>query len=337
MIYNKEKKVLYSAIQPTNLMTLGNYLGAIKNWVKLQDEYNCFYAIADLHALTVTQEPADFRAKALSLFAQLIACGIDPDKSLLYFQSHVPAHAELQWVLCCNTYLGEAYRMTQFKDKSQKHAENVNVGLLAYPVLMAADILLYQASLVPVGQDQKQHLEISRDIAIRMNNKYGGIFTVPEPYITVGGARIMSLQNPEAKMSKSDTDVNATVELSDDKDTVIRKFKRAVTDCGAEIVAREDKPGITNLLNIYSETTGKTVAEAEKEFEGKGYGDFKLAVGEAVADKLAPVRAEHARLLKEKSVLSDIIRKNGLETRAAADRTLVKVYKKIGLVPKDNK
>lgn len=332
MLFDKEKKTLYSAIQPTNLMTLGNYLGAVQNWVKLQDDYNCFYAIADLHALTVTQEPADFRNRAISLFAQLIACGIDPDKCLLYFQSHVPEHAELQWVLCCFTHLGEAYRMTQFKDKSKKNTENVNLGLLAYPVLMAADILLYQASLVPVGQDQKQHLEISRDIAVRMNNRFGGLFTVPEPYITKTGAKIMSLQNPLSKMSKSDVDQNATIELSDDRDTIMRKFKRAVTDSGSDIKAAKDKPGITNLLNIYTEVTGKTAKEAEKEFSGVGYGEFKLAVGEAVCDKLAPVQAEYKRLIGDKAYLMDIAKRNAEQTSAAAQRTMRKVYKKLGLV-----
>lgn len=331
MEFDKEKKVLYSAIQPTSLMTLGNYLGAIQNWVKLQGDFNCFYAIANLHALTVKQEPADFRARQIGLMAQLVAAGVDPEKSVLYFQSQVPEHTELQWLLACGTYIGELSRMTQFKDKSQKHEDNVNLGLLSYPVLMAADILLFQAALVPVGVDQKQHLEISRDLAIRFNNKYGNVFTVPEPYITETGAKIYSLQNPEAKMSKSDVDTNATIELVEGKDSIVRKFKRAVTDCGTEIVAREDKPGITNLLKIYAEVTGKSVPEAEREFEGKGYGDFKLAVGEAVADRLEPIRLEYERLLSDKAYLSALAARNAEQASASAQRTLKKLKKKMGL------
>ena len=325
------QKVLYSAVQPSGNLTIGNYVGAIRNWVKLQHEFTCFYAIADLHAITVRQIPAELRRHTLELAALYIACGIDPEKCTLYVQSHVSAHAELAWILNTITYVGEMERMTQFKDKAAKHAENVNMGLMAYPVLMAADILLYQAHVVPVGIDQRQHLEITRDIAGRFNNRYGETFRIPEAYIVKEGAKIGSLQDPVHKMSKSDENPNASVYMADDRDTIIRKFKRAVTDSDNRIVASEDKPGVTNLLNIYASFKGCTVAEAEKEFEGKGYGDFKLAVGETVADALAPIQAEQKRLLADKAYLGEILARGAQNAAYAARKTLSKVQRKIGL------
>ena len=325
-----DKKVIYSAVQPSGNLTIGNYLGAIRNWVKLQDEYDCFYAIANMHAITVKQEPAELRRRTLELAALYIACGIDPEKSALYVQSHVPQHAELCWVLNCVAYVGEMSRMTQFKDKSQKHAENINMGLMDYPVLMAADILLYQAQCVPVGADQKQHVEIARDLAIRFNNRYGETFTVPEPLILKGGAKISSLQEPTKKMSKSDENPNASIFLTDDRDTVIRKFKRAVTDSGSEIIASDEKAGVTNLLNIYCAFKNCTLQEAEREFEGKGYGEFKLAVGETVADALSPIQEEQRRLLADKNYLGEILKSGADRAYRAARRTLSKVYRKIG-------
>ncbi len=325
------QKILYSAVQPSGNLTIGNYVGAIRNWVKLQHEFTCFYAIADLHAITVRQVPAELRRHTLELAALYIACGIDPEQCTLYVQSHVSAHAELAWILNTITYVGEMERMTQFKDKAAKHAENVNMGLMAYPVLMAADILLYQAHVVPVGIDQRQHLEITRDIATRFNNRYGETFRIPEAYIVKEGAKIGSLQDPVHKMSKSDENPNASVYMADDRDTIIRKFKRAVTDSDNRIVASEDKPGVTNLLNIYASFKGCTVAEAEKEFEDKGYGDFKLAVGETVADALAPIQAEQKRLLADKAYLGEVLARGAQNAAYAARKTLSKVQRKIGL------
>ena len=324
------QKVLYSAVQPSGNLTIGNYVGAIRNWVKLQHEFTCFYAIADLHAITVRQIPAELRRHTLELAALYIACGIDPEKCTLYVQSHVSAHAELAWILNTITYVGEMERMTQFKDKAAKHAENVNMGLMAYPVLMAADILLYQAHVVPVGIDQRQHLEITRDIATRFNNRYGETFRVPQALSVKQGAKIMSLQEPTKKMSKSDENVNASVYLSDDKDTVIRKFKRAVTDSDNRIIASEEKPGVTNLLTIYCAFRGCTLDEAQKEFAGKGYGDFKLAVGETVADAIAPVQAEQKRLLADKAYLNGVLKEGAERAFKTARRTLNKVYRKVG-------
>ena len=325
-----EKKVIYSAVQPSGNLTIGNYLGAIRNWVKMQEEYDCFYAIADMHAITVRQEPAELRRRTLELAALYLACGLDGEKCALYVQSNVPQHAELCWVLNSIAYVGELSRMTQFKDKSQKHAENINMGLMDYPVLMAADILLYQAECVPVGADQKQHVEIARDLAIRFNNRYGETFTVPEPLILKGGAKICSLQEPEKKMSKSDENPNASVFLTDDRDTILRKFKRAVTDSGNEIRAAAEKPGVTNLLNIYCAFCGCSVEEAEREFEGKGYGELKLAVGETVADALAPVQAEKNRLLSDKTYLGEVLKSGADRAFKAARRTMSKVYRKVG-------
>ena len=328
---NEKKQIAFSAIQPSGTITLGNYLGAIRNWVTMQDEYNCIYALADLHTITVRQEPAQMRKNILDAYASILACGIDTEKSLFFIQSHVHTHAEMAWVLDCYTQFGELARMTQFKDKAAKHADNINAGLYTYPVLMAADILLYQADVVPVGVDQKQHLEITRNIAQRFNAIYGDVFTIPEAYIGKAGAKIMSLQEPEKKMSKSDENPNATIRLLDDKDTVIRKFKRAVTDSGSEIVYREDKPGISNLIDIYGCVTGKTREETEKEFDGKGYGDFKLAVGEAVAAELEPLQKRYGELMADKTYLDSMIKMNDEKAAYYANKTLRKVQKKVGL------
>lgn len=325
------KKILYSAIQPTNNLTIGNYVGTIRNWRDQQNEYDCFYAIANMHAITVRQNPAELRQNTLKLLALFIACGVDPQKCALYVQSQVSAHAELCWVLNTFTYVGEMERMTQFKDKSARHAENVNMGLMDYPVLMAADILLYRADVVPVGLDQRQHLEIARDIAQRFNNAYSPTFTVPEGIYVKVGAKIGDLQDPSKKMSKSAENPNGSVFLSDDRDTIIRKFKRAVTDSGAEIrFDAENKAGVSNLLSIYSAFTGKSVADAEKQFSGVGYGDFKLAVGETVADKLAPIQKEQQRLLADKEYLLSVAGEGAAKAAKAARSTLSKVYRKIG-------
>ncbi len=333
----EDKKILLSAVQPSGTLTLGNYLGAIKNWIKLQDDYNCIFSIADLHTLTVRQVPADLRNNTYSLTALYLACGLDPEKSVLFLQSHVSAHAELCWILNTITYPGELTRMTQFKDKSQRHCDNINMGLMDYPVLMAADILLYGTELVPVGADQKQHLELARDIALRFNGRYSDTFKVPEPYIGKVGAKITSLQDPTKKMSKSDANVNAFISMDDDRDTIIRKFKRAVTDSDNRIIASEDKPGITNLLSIYSLVTGKTIEDAEKEFDGKGYGDFKLAVGEAVADLIDPIREEKERILKDKAYIDSILATGAERAERIAGKIISKVYKKVGLVPRTRK
>ena len=325
------KKVLYSGMQATGTLTLGNYLGALKNWVELTDEYECIYGVMDLHSLTVRQVPAEFRKNARALYALYVAAGLDPEKNCIYYQSHVSGHAELGWILDCFTYMGELNRMTQFKDKAAKHADNINAGLYTYPVLMAADILLYQADVVPVGVDQKQHLEITRDIAERFNNIYGDVFTIPEAYIGKKGAKIMSLQEPGKKMSKSDTNANATILLLDDTDTIIRKFKRAVTDSESEVRYAEEKPGISNLMDIYSAVTGKTYEEIEKEFAGKGYGDFKLAVGETVADHLTPLQERSEQLMKDKAYIESMIKQNDEKAAYYANKTLRKVQKKVGL------
>ena len=325
------KKVLYSGMQATGTLTLGNYLGALNNWEELTDEYECIYGVMDLHSLTVRQVPAEFRKNARALYALYVAAGLDPEKNCIYYQSHVSGHAELGWILDCFTYMGELNRMTQFKDKAAKHADNINAGLYTYPVLMAADILLYQADVVPVGVDQKQHLEITRDIAERFNNIYGDVFTIPEAYIGKKGAKIMSLQEPGKKMSKSDTNANATILLLDDTDTIIRKFKRAVTDSESEVRYAEEKPGISNLMDIYSAVTGKTYEEIEKEFAGKGYGDFKLAVGETVADHLKPLQERYEQLMKDKAYIESMIKQNDEKAAYYANKTLRKVQKKVGL------
>ena len=327
-----QKKRVLSCIQPSGMLTLGNYLGALKNWLAMQDEFDCTYAVADLHAITVRQDPAKLRAQIYSTCALLLALGLDPQKSTLFVQSHVAEHTALSWLLSCNRQFGEMSRMTQFKDKSAKHADNVNVGLFSYPVLMAADILLYHPDFVPVGADQKQHLEIARDIATRFNHIYGDVFTIPEPYIPKTGARVMSLQDPTKKMSKSDENLNSWVAILDDRDTIIRKFKRAVTDSEACVRLSEDKPGVSNLINIYSAVTGKTVAEIEREFEGKGYGDFKLAVGETVADELAPIKARYEDIIKDKDELVRIFREGDERAERVARKTYFKAMKKVGFV-----
>ena len=324
------KKVLFSGMQATGNLTLGNYLGALKNWVTLSDEYECFYSVVDLHSITVRQDPAELRKRARNLLTLYLAAGLDPKKNCIYYQSHVSGHAELSWILNCFTYMGELNRMTQFKDKSAKHADNINAGLFTYPVLMAADILLFQADVVPVGKDQLQHLEITRDIAQRFNSIYGDVFTIPEPYIGKAGAKIMSLQDPLKKMSKSDENPNASILLMDDPDTIIRKFKRAVTDSEACICYRDEQPGIKNLLDIYCACNNKTLEEAVKEFEGKGYGDFKLAVGESVVSVLKPVQDEYARLSKDKAYIDSIIKENADKANYYATKTLRKVQKKVG-------
>ena len=331
-VQQESKKVIFSAIQPSGTLTLGNYLGALKNWAALQDEFNCIYSVADLHAITVRQEPAKFRKQIIETFALLLAIGIDPQKSLVFIQSQVSQHAELAWILNCNSQFGELSRMTQFKDKSARHADNVNVGLFAYPSLMAADILLYQADLVPVGADQKQHLELSRDIAIRMNNVYGNCFTVPEPYIPKIGARVMSLQDPSKKMSKSDDNINAYVAILDKPEDIMRKFKRAVTDSEACVKYGEGKDGINNLMGIYSAVTGKSYDDIQAEFEGKGYGDFKTAVGEAVVEQLRPIRERFDNLMKDKAYLETIYHDGAAKASYIAGKTLNKIQRKVGFL-----
>jgi tryptophanyl-tRNA synthetase len=328
----KERKVLYSGMQATGKLTIGNYIGALKNWVNLHEDYDCFFGVMDLHSLTVRQNPTEFKQNARRIYTQYVAAGLDPKKNCIYFQSHVPAHAELGWVLDCFTYMGELNRMTQFKDKSAKHADNINAGLFTYPALMAADILLYQTDLVPIGADQKQHLEICRDVAERFNNIYGDVFTIPEGYFPKAGARIMSLAEPNKKMSKSDENTNATIYLVDDRDTIIRKFKKAVTDSDAEVrYDVENKPGVSNLMEIYGVVTDKTMDEVAREFEGKGYGDFKLAVGESVADMLAPFHERCAELEKDKTFINECIKENAEKASYFANKTLRKVHKKLGL------
>lgn len=328
----EQRKTVLSAIQPSGMLTLGNYLGALKNWKSMQDGFDCIFAVADLHAITVRQEPAKLRSQIYTTCALLLALGLDPESSIMFIQSHVAAHSQLSWILSCYTQFGELSRMTQFKDKSAKHADNVNVGLFSYPDLMAADILLYKPDYVPVGADQKQHLEITRDIAMRFNGIYGDVFKVPEPYIPKTGARIMSLQDPTKKMSKSDDNVNGFVTLLDTEDEIMRKFKRAVTDSGSEVRIGEDKAGINNLINIYSCVTGCTADEVESEFAGRGYGDFKKAVGEAVAEELRPIRTEYEKYISDKKQLEDIYRAGAEKAEHIAVRTLGKVMKKVGYV-----
>ena len=327
-----EKKVCFSGVQPSGNLTIGNYLGAIKNFSEFSEKYKCFYCVVDQHAITVRQVPADLRRRTYETLALYMACGLDPEKNTLYVQSHVPAHTEMAWMLDCFTMFGELSRMTQFKDKSAKHADNINAGLFTYPVLMAADILLYQTDVVPVGVDQKQHVELARNIADRFNQLYPNTFTSPEPLIPTSGAKIMSLADPTKKMSKSDENENAVVRILDDRDTVIRKFRRAVTDSDSEVRRGEGKEGVGNLMTIYSCVTGKSDAEIEREFDGRGYADFKLAVGEAVADRLAPVREEYARLLADKGYIEEFMKKGASEAAYYARKTLSKVRRKLGFV-----
>lgn len=330
-----EKKIILSGIQPSGELTLGSYLGAIKNWVALSHEYKCYYMMADMHTITTRQVPAELRKRTLTQIAVYIACGLDPEENTIFIQSHVPAHAQLGWVLDCYTMFGELSRMTQFKDKSAKNSDNINAGLFTYPALMAADILLYQADLVPVGEDQKQHVEITRDIAQRFNGVYGDVFNIPEPFIPKVGARVMSLTSPENKMSKSDKDANGCIYLLQKPEDIMRCFKKAVTDSDTENCVRyapKEKPGVSNLMTIYSASTGKSYEEIEREFSGLGYGAFKPAVGEAVVELLRPIREEAERIMADKAYLESVYKKGAEEASHVANRTLRKVYKKLGFV-----
>ena len=331
MAEEKRKRIL-SGIQPTGTPTLGNYIGAVRNWALLQSDYECLYMVADLHSLTVRQVPAELRRRTRELAALLLAVGIDPKNHVLFVQSHVPAHTQLSWVLACNTQFGELSRMTQFKDKSAKHPDNVNGGLFTYPVLMAADILIYNADLVPVGQDQTQHLEIARDIAGRFNGIYGDVFKLPEPYIPKVGAKIMSLQDPTQKMSKSDPNENAFILLLDPIDKAVKKIKRAVTDSDAEVRCGEGKEGVENLMSIYSSMTGKTMDEITAEFAGRGYGDFKSAVADSVAAVLEPIQTRYAELMKNRDYLEEVYRKGAERANYEARKTISKVYRKVGFI-----
>lgn len=327
------KKIIYSGIQPSGLLTLGNYIGAIRNWKQLEDQYKCLYCVVDMHTLTVRQEPAAFRKCSFELLALYIAAGLDPMKTVLYMQSHVPAHAELAWILSCYTYLGELSRMTQFKDKSQKQETNMNAGLFTYPVLMAADILLYQTDLVPIGADQKQHLELARDLAIRFNNLYSDTFVVPDAYIPKVGARVMSLQEPTRKMSKSDAE-DTFIAILDAPEVIARKCKRAVTDSQACVrYDPEGKPGVSNLMSIMSALSGNTMEQIENQFKGQGYGAFKTAVADLVIETLAPIQAEHKRIMADKAYLQRVMQDGAEQAQQMASKTLRKVRKKIGLIP----
>ena len=328
---NVEKKArVLSAIQPTSVPTLGNYLGALKNWASMSKDNDCLYAVADLHAITVRQEPAKLRKQTLEMYALLLAIGLDPEESVVFVQSHVPQHAELAWILNCYTQFGEAARMTQFKDKSAKHADNINVGLFSYPTLMAADILLYQADYVPIGADQKQHLELARDIADRFNGIYSPTFTIPNPYIGKAGARVMSLQDPTKKMSKSDPNPKASIALLDTPDDIRKKFKSAVTDSEAKVRYADGKDGINNLMSIYSCCTGLDYDAIEKEFDGKGYGDFKLAVAESVIVSIKPVQEKYYELMSDKAYLEKCAAEGAMKASYIANKTLTKVMKKVG-------
>lgn len=328
------KKTIFSAIQSTGTFTLGNYLGALKNWAKLQNDYNCIYAVANMHSITVRQDPATLRGNTLSAYAILLACGIDVNKSIAFIQSHCPAHGELAWVLNCYTQFGELSRMTQFKDKSAKYADNINAGLFTYPALMAADILLYQADLVPIGADQKQHLELSRDIAGRFNGIYGQTFVLPDGYIPKAeeGARVMSLQDPLKKMSKSDPNPKGFISMLDEPAVIVKKFRSAVTDSDAQVRFGEGKEGINNLMVIYSTVTGKTMPEIEQEFDGRGYGDFKTAVGESVAATLAPIRERYRQLMDDPSYLEKCYRDGARRADEISQKTLRDVYNKVGFI-----
>lgn len=326
------RKRVFSGIQPSGTFTLGNYVGAVRHWAPLQAEYDCLYSVVNLHAITVRQDPAALRRQTYEAAAMLLASGIDPQKGIVFLQSQVPQHAELSWVLACNTMFGELSRMTQFKDKSKAHAENVNGGLFTYPVLMAADILLYNADGVPVGEDQKQHVELARNIAQRFNSAYSDTFVLPEPYIQKVGGRIMSLQDPASKMSKSDENVNAFISMTDDADTILRKFKRAVTDSEAKVYRSPQKPGVSNLMSIYGIMTGKTDGAIEKEFEGLGYGQFKEAVAQSVIDVFSPLQKEYSRILGDKAQLEAILADGAQRAQALARKTLSKVYKKVGFL-----
>lgn len=328
-----DRKRIFSGVQPSGNLTLGNYLGALRNFSLLQDDYECIYCVVDMHSITVRQNPQELHERSYSVLALYLACGLDPDKNVLFLQSQVPGHAELGWVLNCFTYMGELNRMTQFKDKSKKHADNINGGLYTYPVLMAADILLYNADLVPIGQDQKQHLELARNVAERFNNIYGDTFTVPEPFIPKTGAKIMSLQDPDKKMSKSDDNANNFILITEDEASIIKKFKKAVTDSGSEIIYDElNKPGISNLMKIYASIKSISVEDVQREFQNSRYGDFKIAVGTAVAETLAPIKAKYDELMGDKGYLDSIFKKNALRARELSEPMIDDVYKKIGFV-----
>lgn len=327
---NEKKSVVLSCIQPTAVPTLGNYLGALKNWKYMSEDYDCYYAVADLHAITVRQEPAKLRKQTMEMYALLIALGLDPEKNVVFVQSHVPEHSQLSWILNCYTQFGEASRMTQFKDKSQKHADNINVGLFDYPVLMAADILLYQADYVPIGADQKQHLELARNIADRFNQVYSPTFVVPEPFFGKVGAKVMSLQDPTKKMSKSDPNPKASIGMLDTPDMIVKKFKSAVTDSEAKVYYGDGKDGINNLMTIYSACTGLDYAAIEKEFGGKGYGDFKAAVAESVVESLRPIQDEFNHLINDKAYLEQCAKTGSERASYTARKTLRKVMKKVG-------
>jgi tryptophanyl-tRNA synthetase len=333
-VFGLDKKVVFSGVQPSGAFTLGNYIGALRNFVELQDEYECYYCIVDMHAITVPQVPKDLRKNTLDVLALYLACGMDPDKSTLFIQSHVSAHAELAWVLNTITYMGQLNRMTQYKEKSRKSEENLNAGLFTYPVLMAADILLYGADFVPVGDDQKQHLELARDLAVRFNNRYSDTFVVPEPMIKEFGARIMSLQNPESKMSKSDQDENAFILLQDPKDKIAKKIKKAVTDSKGEVLYSDDQPGVKNLINIYSVLDGISVEEVVQRYENKGYGDFKKDVAEVVVTALSPLQERYLDYLNNKDFLEEVYKKGATKAEEKAYKTLAKVYKKVGFIKK---
>ena len=330
MINNE--KICYSGVQPSGNLTIGNYLGAIQNFSRYSEDYKCFYCVVDNHAITVRQVPAELRRRTYETLALYMACGLDPEKNTLYVQSHVPYHTDLAWILNCFTMFGELSRMTQFKDKSARHSDNINAGLFTYPVLMAADILLYQTDVVPVGIDQKQHLELARDIATRFNQLYPDTFTVPQPMLSKSGAKINSLADPTKKMNKSDENANAVVYILDDKDTIIRKFKRAVTDSDTVVRFAEGKDGINNLMTIYGAVTGFSMDSIQRDFEGLGYGDFKKAVGEAGAEHLAPVREDYNRYISEKAYLEECYRKGAEQAERIAQRTIDKMYKKVGFV-----
>lgn len=327
-----DRKVVFSGVQPSGSLTIGNYIGAIKNWISLQDEYDCFYSIVDLHSITIPQVPKNLRKNTLDLLAVYLACGLDPEKSTIFIQSHVPAHAELSWVLSTMSYMGQLRRMTQYKEKSQKLGENVNAGLFTYPVLMAADILLYQTDLVPVGQDQKQHLELARDLAERFNNRYSPTFKVPEPLIKKEGAKIMSLQNPEKKMSKSDENPNGYIMILDKPDDIRRKIKRAVTDTVGEVKFRDEQPAIKNLITIYSVFSGDSIEDIEKRYEGLGYAKFKEDLAEVVIEGLTPIHEKYEYYMKNKDYLQDVYKKGAEKARYVSNKTLRKVYRKIGFI-----
>ena len=326
------KKRIFSGIQPSGALTIGNYLGALKNWTKLVDEYECIFSVVDLHAITVRQDPTELKERCYALLAQYIACGLDPEKCTMFMQSHVPQHSQLAWILNCYTYMGELSRMTQFKDKSARHADNINAGLFTYPVLMASDILLYNADLVPVGHDQKQHLELTRDLAERFNGIYGDTFKIPEGYIAKHGARVMDLTDPTKKMSKSEP--QGSIALLEEPASIMKKFKRAVTDSFGYVKYEEGRFAMNNLISIYCSTTGKTADEVEKEFEGKGFGDFKKAVAEAVISELEPVQTEYAKLMEDKAYLETVFKAGAERAEAIAEKTLREVYEKIGYILK---